>query len=205
MQLNPHTAAITPGFANPVMQSQATFRVIMSAMAAPGRWHELTSEVIAPAGLPAAAALVLLTLADFETPVWLPSGLRIGDAGNWLRFHCNCPIVEAPAAAAFAFVTTSNDPAMPRLHAFAAGDERFPDRSATVLVQTGGRDGGPTVGLLGPGIETPRRIAPAGLAPEFWADAVENSKRYPLGIDLLLIEAAHIMALPRSTRIDGGI
>lgn len=203
-QSNAQSAAITPGFTNAVMQSQAAFRVIMSAMAEPGRWHELISEVRSPAGLPASAALILLTLADFETPVWLPPTARFGDAGRWLQFHCNCPLTTTPVDAAFVFLP-SGEPGLPQLDAFAAGNEQFPDRSATVLVETRGLDGSAFVELSGPGIETPRRIASAGLSPEFWTDAMENAKRYPLGVDLILINRMNIMALPRSTRIDGGV
>jgi alpha-D-ribose 1-methylphosphonate 5-triphosphate synthase subunit PhnH len=191
-----------PGFADPVMQSQSAFRTIMSALAEPGRWLPLTDTLAPPQGMPQPVALALLTLADFDTPVWLPVPLRDGAAGAWLRFHCGCPLATSPADAAFAVVDPS-DPSAPRIVDFSAGDDRFPDRSATLLVLCGADATAFPVDLSGPGIATTVRIAPGNLTSQFWLDAIANSKLYPLGVDLLLVSARHIMGLPRSTRIDG--
>jgi alpha-D-ribose 1-methylphosphonate 5-triphosphate synthase subunit PhnH len=195
-------AAMTAGFDNPVMQSQAAFRIIMSAMAEPGRWLELAGDLDAPAGLSQPAAIALLTLADFETPVWLPHDLREGPAGAWLRFHCGCPLIAEPAKATFALIH-GTDPAMPRLGDFNAGEDRYPDQSTTILVVCEHRDGGFAVDLSGPGIETSLRVAPAGPGQLFWSDAIANSLCYPLGADLMLVDGTHIMGLPRSTQIGG--
>ena len=42
-----------------------------------------TVEERVAAGLARATALALLTLADYETPIWLPASLREGPAGAW--------------------------------------------------------------------------------------------------------------------------
>lgn len=196
------TAPLLPGFANPVLQSQRAFRIILAAMGEPGRWLELTDDLAPPAGLQVPAALVLLTLVDFDTPVWLPAVSRNGAAGSWLRFHCNCPLVATTAEAAFALIDPS-DAGMPALGEFSTGDDRFPDRSATILVQCGSDDSGIPVDLSGPGIASTIRVAPGGLSRSFWLQAIANAGRYPLGADLLLVSATHIMGLPRSTRING--
>jgi alpha-D-ribose 1-methylphosphonate 5-triphosphate synthase subunit PhnH len=198
------TSAITPGFQSPVFQSQAVFRTVMAALAEPGQWLELASDVTPPPGLPQPAALALLTLADFETPVWLPPHLRDAAAGSWLRFHCNCPLVSEAADAMFA-VWLAHDPGMPPLSAFSMGDDRFPDRSATILVVCNAREGGTPVRLTGPGIQTARSISPTGLPVSFWSDVADNANQYPLGLDFVLLDGTHILGLPRSTRIDGGV
>ncbi len=203
MQPNELSAtAMKPGFDNPVMQSQAAFRTIMSALAEPGRWLPLADALTPPQGLPVPVALALLTLADFDTPVWLPEPLRDGAAGAWLRFHCGCPLVSDPTSANFAVIDPS-DPAAPRIGDFSAGDDRFPDRSATLLVLCGSGHTGSPVDLSGPGIATAVRVAPGNLTQRFWLDAIANAKLYPLGVDLLLVSGTQIMGLPRSTRIDG--
>lgn len=191
-----------PGFGNPVLQSQAAFRTIMSALAEPGRWRPLDDTLTPPEDLPRPAALALLTLADFDTPVWLPEPLRNGAAGAWLRFHCGCPLATKPADAAFAVIDPS-DPTAPRIGDFSVGDDRFPDRSATLLVLCDSDDNGFPVDLSGPGIATTLRAAPGHLTSQFWLDVIANAKLYPQGVDLLLVSATHIMGLPRSTRIDG--
>jgi len=67
--LNP--SAIQPAFRDPARQSQAVFRTVMEAMARPGRILPLAGGFSPPAPLSATAAAILLTLADFETAVWL--------------------------------------------------------------------------------------------------------------------------------------
>jgi len=191
---------IAPGFSDPVFQSQAAFRALLAALAEPGTRQVLAGKVQPPEGLHAAAATALVTLADYETPIWLPSSLREGPAGAWLRFHCGAALVAEPGRAAFA-VIDGLDPA-PALADFDAGSDRFPDRSATVIVQCAALEG-EAVTLSGPGIAGTRPIAPLGLRSGFWAEVAANNRAYPLGIDLLLCHADAFFGLPRSTSIEG--
>lgn len=190
---------IHAGFADPVFQSQGAFRALLAALSEPGLACDIGVSVEAPTGLEPATAVALLTLADYETPIWLPAALRDGPAGAWLRFHCGAALVDDPARAAFAVV----DGAVPepKLAAFNAGDDQFPDRSTTVLVQCAGFEGGEAVTLAGPGIAGRRTVALAGLRPGFWAEVEDNAAVYPLGVDLLLVHGAQVLGLPRSTQI----
>ncbi|MFC5391930.1 phosphonate C-P lyase system protein PhnH [Bosea vestrisii] len=190
---------IGAGFSHPVFQSQGAFRALLAALSEPGLACDLGDAVAPPAGLEPATAVALLTLADYETPVWLPAALRDGPAGAWLRFHCGATLVEYPARAAFAVIDGAV--AEPKLTAFNAGDDQFPDRSTTVLVQCAGLAGGDAVTLAGPGIPGQRSIAPTGLRPGFWTEVEDNAALYPLGVDLLLVHGAQVLGLPRSTQI----
>lgn len=190
---------IGAGFADPVFQSQGAFRALLAALSEPGLARDLGDAIAPPAGLEPATAVALLTLADYETPIWLRHALRDGAAGAWLRFHCGAALVEDPARAAFAVIDGAATE--PRLAAFNAGDDQFPDRSTTVLVQCGGLAGGEAVTLEGPGIPGRRSIAPTGLRAGFWAEVAENAALYPLGVDLLLVHGAQVLGLPRSTQI----
>jgi len=189
------------GFADPVFQSQGAFRAVLAALAEPGLARDIgVGGVEAPAGLEPATAVALLTLADYETPIWLPAGLRDGPAGAWLRFHCGAAIVAEPGRAAFAVL--DGTAAAPKLSAFNAGDDAFPDRSTTVFVQCAALDGGQAVTLAGPGIKGRRGIAPAGLRAGFWEEVAGNAALYPLGVDLVLIHGARLLGLPRSTQVE---
>jgi alpha-D-ribose 1-methylphosphonate 5-triphosphate synthase subunit PhnH len=190
---------IGPGFSDPVFQSQGAFRALLAALSEPGLACDLGNAIVPPAGLEPATAVALLTLADYETPIWLPAALRDGPAGAWLRFHCGAALVDDPARAAFAVIDGAV--AEPKLAAFNAGDDQFPDRSTTVLVQCAGFEGGEAVTLEGPGIAGRRTVAPAGLRQGFWAEVAYNAALYPLGIDLLLVHGAQVLGLPRSTQI----
>ncbi|CAN7455189.1 phosphonate C-P lyase system protein PhnH [Bosea sp. LjRoot90] len=190
---------IHAGFSDPVFQSQGAFRALLAALSEPGLVRDLGDAMEAPTGLDPATAVALLTLADYETPIWLPASLRDGPAGAWLRFHCAAALVEDPSRAAFAVI--DGVAAEPLLSSFNAGDDQFPDRSTTVLVQCAALDGGETVTLEGPGIAGRRTIAPAGLRPGFWAEVEGNATLYPLGVDLLLVHGTQALGLPRSTQI----
>ena len=192
---------IGAGFSDPVFQSQASFRALLAALSEPGTRQTIDAGIVPPAGLHAATATALLTLADYETPIWLPSALRDGPAGAWLRFHCGAALVEEPRRAAFAVIDGAA-PA-PRLTDFDPGNDQFPDRSTTIIVQCAAFHGGEAVTLSGPGIATRREIAPAGLRPGFWAEVAASNAAYPLGVDLLLAHADGVIGLPRSTQIGG--
>ena len=185
------------GFADPVFQSQAAFRAVLDALAEPGMPRDVGAALTPPAGLEAATAIILLTLADYETPIFLPKALRDGPAGAWLRFHCGAALVDEPAKAAFA-VIDGGDTA-PAVAAFHPGEDQFPDRSTTVIVQCAGLEGGTQVALEGPGIPGRRIIAPSGLREGFFSELAANAALYPLGVDCLLTSGAQLVGLPRST------
>ncbi|WP_332681849.1 phosphonate C-P lyase system protein PhnH [Bosea sp. (in: a-proteobacteria)] len=190
---------IHAGFSDPVFQSQAAFRALLTALSEPGLVQDIGSALQPPAGLEAATAIALLTLADYETPIWLPPSLKGGPAGAWLRFHCGAALVEDPAAAAFAVIDGRLK--APLLSAFNPGDDQFPDRSTTVIVQCAALTAGDAVMLAGPGIAGSRAIAPSGLRPGFWAEIEANAALYPCGVDLILSHGTQALGLPRSTQI----
>jgi alpha-D-ribose 1-methylphosphonate 5-triphosphate synthase subunit PhnH len=191
---------IAPGFSDPVFQSQAAFRALLAALSEPGTLQQVASEIAPPEGLATATATALLTLADYETPVWLPEALRNGPAGAWLRFHCAAALVDDASEAAFAVVDGAADE--PTLAAFNLGTDQFPDRSTTVIVQVNGLEGGPAITLAGPGILGSRDIAPQGLRSSFVEELRENGALYPLGVDVLLAHGEGLIGLPRSTQIE---
>ncbi|MGF7054267.1 alpha-D-ribose 1-methylphosphonate 5-triphosphate synthase subunit PhnH [Bosea sp. OAE752] len=191
---------ISPGFSDPVFQSQAAFRALLTALSEPGTLQSVAADITPPEGLATATATALLALADYETPVWLPETLRDGPAAAWLRFHCGVALVGDPAKAAFAVIDGAASE--PKLAAFNPGNDQFPDRSTTVIVQVSGLDGGAGLTLSGPGIPGTRRVAPQGLRPGFTDELRENGALYPLGVDVVLASGEGMIGLPRSTQIE---
>ena len=196
----PAETMIAPGFSDPVFQSQAAFRALLAALSEPGTLQNVVSEIMPPEGLATATATALLTLADYETPVWLPETLRNGPAGAWLRFHCGAALVDNPAEAAFAVIDGAAEE--PKLSAFNLGTDQFPDRSTTVIVQVAGLEGGAAIALAGPGIPGTRTATPQGLRPGFTEELRENGAIYPLGIDVVLACGDGMIGLPRSTQVE---
>lgn len=188
------------GFAAPVFDAQAVFRHLLEALSRPGTVTSVDRPgLVAPAGMPDAAAALLLTLADRDTPVYLAGG-KAHPAAHWLAFHAGAAAADDAASAIFAVL--DGEAATPRLADFNLGDERYPDRSATVIVICDSLDGGQKVRLTGPGIKDAALIAPTGLKSGFWAEAAANAARFPLGVDLVLVAGSSLIGLPRSTCIE---
>jgi alpha-D-ribose 1-methylphosphonate 5-triphosphate synthase subunit PhnH len=189
---------LAPGFAEPVLDSQRTFRAVLEAMARPGTVCTLDRLPAAPAPLGSAAAAVCLALVDLDTPLWLDPAAA--GASAYLRFHCGCPVVGAPGAAAFALIAGTDR--LPPLDRFAAGSQEYPDRSATLVLQVAGLVQGEGRRLTGPGIDGEARLRVDGLDDAFWPAWAENRARFPLGFDAVLAAGDRLAALPRTVRID---
>ncbi len=195
--------AVEGGFVDPVFDAQAIFRSLMQALAEPGTIADLGTRVTAPASLVPAGAAILAALADGDTPVWLPDPTGVDEAAAlWLRFQTGAPIATDPAQATFAVLPQGHDPAA--WTRFAFGTPAYPDRSATLLLPVRSLAGGAPLVLTGPGIQTERTIAPAGLPVGFVSAMAENQSRFPLGFDLVLVSGTKALALPRTTHIREG-
>ncbi len=94
-------AGLAGGFADRARESAVAFRAALDVLARPGQVRGVTG-VEPPGGLSVAAAALLLTLADAETPLWLPERLRAGAVAEWLRFHTNAPQGTGRGQAMFA-------------------------------------------------------------------------------------------------------
>jgi alpha-D-ribose 1-methylphosphonate 5-triphosphate synthase subunit PhnH len=188
-------------FADPTFESQTAFRRVMRAMSAPGSILSCGETLAPPAPLARAAAATLLTLADFETPLWIAPSFPQA-VSDYLAFHTGAPRAAAPDKAAFALVDLSADGL--DLARFALGTAEYPDRSTTIVAQAAAFDAGPRLRLGGPGIKGEATLAVSPLPPDFAAQWVANRARFPLGVDLVVVADARLAALPRSVTIAEG-
>jgi alpha-D-ribose 1-methylphosphonate 5-triphosphate synthase subunit PhnH len=189
------------GFADPVLQSQATFRAVLGAMSRPGTILHTSDDLKPPAGLGAAAAAALLALADYETPLWLSPAYRDGEIGAWLRFHTGAPAAASASAAAFALLDLERDAL--RLEEFSSGTPAYPDRSSTLVLACASLSAEGPLTLSGPGVRGSTRFGFAPSPRDFPAQWRANGNAFPLGVDLILACGARLAALPRTTRVLG--
>ncbi|GGA28105.1 phosphonate C-P lyase system protein PhnH [Dyella nitratireducens] len=184
-------------FADPVFDSQRTFRELLQAMARPAVPRRLPVVPPSPAAVAPEAMAILLTLCDAATSIWLQR--PDAEAVDHLRFHTGLRLADQPQQADFALI---DDPAsMPALACFAHGDPRYPDRSASLIVQVNGfrTDGG--AHFAGPGIRDAERLSVEGLPSDFWQQRAALSTQFPLGLDLYFVAAQQVVAMPRTTRL----
>ena len=183
-----------PGFADPVLGAQSTFRAVLEAMSRPGLIVEVGAELTPPAPLCRSAAAVLLTLVDADTALYLAPEAE--NAQDWIVFHATPRMTTNLAEADFAFALTK-----PRLEKLNAGTDDGPEEGATLILQVAGFSQGHHYELAGPGLAKPRLVEIAGLSGEFPMQWEANHRRFPRGIDLILCAGTQLMALPRSLRI----
>lgn len=187
------TEALTGGFANPPVEASRGFRAALNALARPGT-IETVAGAEAPAPVSTAAAVLLLTLCDAETPLYLAPGHDGQAVRDWIAFHIGAPIADA-GEAMFALGTWA---ALQPLAPFRAGTSEYPDRSVTLIVemealeQKGAR-------LTGPGIREAAHLS----LPEIAAFQT-NRAAFPLGRDFYFCAGDRLAGLPRSTMVEAG-
>lgn len=187
------SAPLTGGFDDTPVQAARGFRAILEALSRPGRIHRLTGAT-PPAPLSPAAGVAALVLLDSTTPLHLAPGHDTPALRSWIAFHTGAPLVGAEAAI-FAIGTWA---ALQPVGRFAIGTPDYPDRAATLIVETdrlepaGAR-------LTGPGIAGSARLTLPDRAA-FQA----NHARYPLGFDSFLTCGDRLAGLPRSTHVEAG-
>jgi alpha-D-ribose 1-methylphosphonate 5-triphosphate synthase subunit PhnH len=191
--------SVGPGFADPVLDSQAAFRGCLSALATPGTVVNIGAGLEPLPNLDAAASALLLALLDQDTRLWLSPGAAAGGAAANLKFHTGCSMAAFPREADFALVAGVEE--LPPLEAFSAGSREYPERSATIVLQvpaileSGWR-------LTGPGIRDEVRLSVPALGDGFLQQWEHNRARFPRGVDLYLSCGDLLCGLPRTTRIE---
>jgi alpha-D-ribose 1-methylphosphonate 5-triphosphate synthase subunit PhnH len=188
-------------FADPVFESQATFRSILRAMASPGQIVDAGEALMPPAPLGQAAAAALLTLADFETRLWIAPSFAGSEVEAYLKFHTGAPLAAAPGSAAFALADAENDAV--DLERFSHGAPEYPDRSTTLILQAPRLTPGVGLRLVGPGVRGASELDVAPLPADFLAQWAANHARFPLGIDLILTSGSRLAVLSRSIAVTG--
>jgi alpha-D-ribose 1-methylphosphonate 5-triphosphate synthase subunit PhnH len=163
-------------------------------MARPGRVCEAGVGLTPPAPLAPATAAVLLTLLDYDTPVWLDQAAAASRA--WIGFHCGAPVVSKIATCSFAVALT-----MPELSTLPAGTHEMPESAATLLLQVNAFGRGRQYRLTGPGLREPVVLAMDGLPAKFASAWQENHALFPRGVDIVLCAGNALAALPRSVAL----
>ncbi len=188
---------LVKSFENPVYTSQLVFRNILSALSEPGIWQTLPECETLPE-FESSTMSVLFTLLDADTVLWLPKAKQTEAVQTNLTFHCGCKITSQQEMAQFAIYDLEkflNDDNI----VLSMGNDRYPDLSATVILQIPESVDLTSVIWRGPGIENARECQ-LPLPKKFW-DKRQKFIAFPRGIDFIFTQGNRVMGLPRSTRI----
>lgn len=177
--------------------STAVFRVLLEALARPGRPLELPELAMDPR-LPN-ALLLPLALADLGTSFWVHGLYDERErklAADVVREATGARLA-APNVATFV-VCLDGDPSVPSR--VRIGSELAPEAGVKMAVQVENFAAGAPINITGPGIAE-AFITTVGLDRAF-LKALRNRNQPPAGIDTWVFDRHHrVLALPRSTRI----
>jgi alpha-D-ribose 1-methylphosphonate 5-triphosphate synthase subunit PhnH len=192
MKMKSEIALNTSSFWQPQMQQQL-FRSLLDAFSYPGRIATCADHG-APAWLSILAALV-----DGETTLADPQ--KMLDEAWWPKLEARC---ATPEQAAFIVLDGSRAPGfLPNL-----GTLEAPEAGATLLLRVdslhGDASGELNLRLNGPGIRQQVACGVSGLHPAWIVARNAWIENFPLGIEMVLCDERHFVALPRTTRIVTG-
>lgn len=168
--------------------AQQTFRALLAALSFPGRPQRL------PAAGNAAFAQIGNALLDLETSWYCP------DARLATTLAFSGARQAPPALARYQFYPALYEADLAGIAQAPMGSYNYPDESATLVLGCVIGDGR-LLELRGPGIKGRLDIRVAGLPDGLW-ELRARSRRYPLGWDLVLVDADAVIGLPRSTIVE---
>ena len=187
------TAIPAPGFADASRDAQRVFRAVLDALAHPTRSFPVSGPTAAPAPLGRALGAVALTVLDEECSAWLDARLAADvEVTAWLAFHTGVRLVADPADAQFLLTGPRSLPPLDRL---ARGTEEAPHRSATVLLDVRGCTGAARFVAEGPGVDGTAVLDAPWADGAFLPQWVANTRLFPRGVDLVLVDEDGVAAL----------
>jgi alpha-D-ribose 1-methylphosphonate 5-triphosphate synthase subunit PhnH len=175
----------------PLVQQRA-FRRILDAFSYPGRIVELDTH--ATHVLP----LVLATLADPATTLADPC--EMVSPADRQRLGAKTATTDQ---AQFVVMPGSNVPDFVP----SVGSLDSPEKGATLVLVVDEIKQGSGLALSGPGIESSSSLHVTGIDPTWWKLRKQWNSAFPLGVDAVLVDKRHVVALPRTIKVavEGGL
>lgn len=193
---------------DPVFDAQQHYRLLLDAMARPGKINTLPRMLLAPPpGLSGAAALVGFALLDADASFCVQDGnaaivrYLVGNTSSRPAGVGNADFVFAGGLASPAMVS-----------AMKKGSLSYPDEGATLVLDVEGlaedvgrlayEGAGLAVTVSGPGVAGKKTFFVDGLNSSLLEVLQECNAEFPVGVDLILADASYCVAcIPRSSQV----
>jgi alpha-D-ribose 1-methylphosphonate 5-triphosphate synthase subunit PhnH len=186
---------LAPGFDDPELGTQQTFRAMVKALDHPGHFVQIKSKLSVPEVLNPASAALFLTLCNDKTTVWADLNWNCALI-EWFQYQCGCSIVTEPCMASLALIT--NPVAMPPLDQFKMGDDEDPDAAATLIVQVREMLANNAWNPIRSVVRQMTTRSPMGMPANFWDQWLQQSERFPLRLDIFLTCDDNLTVMPQS-------
>ncbi|WP_312223763.1 phosphonate C-P lyase system protein PhnH [Rhizobium rhizoryzae] len=166
-------------------EDRKAYRNLLQAFAYPGKMVAVREGQLAH-------SVILATLADETTPVWIDegfAGIKANGSKALDREKCVFALCRGERFNGF--------------DGFPVGTLVDPHLSTTMLIEVVSLTGGEPWRLAGPGVgPNGASLAPIGLPKMFPPAWAQNNALYPLGIDVIFTAGELCACLPRSVRLE---
>lgn len=189
---------------DPVFDAQEHYRLLLDAMARPGKIRELPRlQMSAPEGLTSAAALVGFALLNADVSFYADAGETVS---RYLVVNTSARPAERVSAD---FVFADGMAHASLLNGMKTGTLSYPEEGATLILcvkaltnEEEGSGDPSVICIQGPGVYGEKKLFVGGLNSGLLDGLRQCNMEFPLGIDLVLTDAGHrIACIPRSSRM----
>ncbi len=194
-----------------VFDSQAVFRALLDSLSRPGTISMIAPRPYGslPGGLLPPALSILKTLCDHHVSFSLGSAGAKPEWVSYLEMNLSTPFRRVDEADYVLFDGEEFDADFLRLN---PGSLEFPERSGdrSSLRPAAFRPGRarartPRADPRGPGVKGRARLSVDGLDARYIEERANANRFYPMGIDLLLVDAeGRVAGVPRTSAVEAG-
>ncbi|MFM9837809.1 MAG: phosphonate C-P lyase system protein PhnH [Cyclobacteriaceae bacterium] len=184
-----------------VFDAQEQFRIIMDAMARPGKIHRLPQlDILPPEGLNKVSALVGFGLLNADVS-FACSDFNENEIESYLSVNTGA-YPSSIELADYVFFTGNEDASV--LQKVKMGTLSYPEQSATLILSITSISEMETEGVLkiilkGPGIENTNTVFVTGVNDKLLNEIKIINQEFPLGVDLILTDIDNqLICIPRS-------
>lgn len=191
---------LEPSF-NKVFDTQKIYRLMLDAMARPGKITDLPSlDIYPPSGLSGYVASLAFTLLDGDTTFAV-----LPENGLWQDYLAVNTGARAAAPTVADFILLAGQRHAPQISDFNRGSLLAPEGGSTLFILVDGiaaDAGGVRLTLTGPGIDGQAAVMIDGLVLANLESILSLNQEYPLGVESFLVDRrGHLLAIPRSTAV----
>jgi alpha-D-ribose 1-methylphosphonate 5-triphosphate synthase subunit PhnH len=186
-----------------VFDAQEQFRIIMEAMARPGKINTLPElDVVPPAGLTKASALVALGLLNADV-TFACSEVNAEKIQSYININSAAQL-NTQEAADYIFLTGQEDVSL--VEKVKVGTLSYPEQSATLIfsvkqIGENKTEGALKIILSGPGIKNTTTVFVVGINADVLNQIRIINQEFPLGVDLIVTDVNNqLFCIPRSNQ-----
>lgn len=183
-----------------IHQAQEHFRLILDAMANPGKTPRLDADIKPLPQINKASAIIGLALLNQDVTFFAGSV----DTSIQTYFRLNTASLPAPAGYADFLFLKGDLSIVDAIRSAKIGEPEYPETGAFLIIDTTSISEKPLdksleITLKGPGVKNTKRVYLSGIHPAVLDQILIKNEEYPLGVDTIFTDHTdQILCVPRT-------